>query len=101
MTNGSKSYWIGYVPYPGCASQRMVHYRVSTPYLSPTHSTKVTTQSEAVDIAMRLEATPRGVETLAALAQVQSKLANLIIHLQDMAKVKVLHEHVWCTTCHS
>jgi len=50
---------------------------------------------------MHLEATPRGVETSVGLAQVWSQLANLMMQLHDMAKVKVVCEHIWCTTYHS
>jgi hypothetical protein len=67
----------------------------------PLTQQKVMTQAEAVEITMRLEATPGGTETSIRLAQVQSQLANLTIQLQDMAKTKVMHEHIWCTTCHS
>jgi hypothetical protein len=48
---------------------------------------------------MHLEATLGGAETSVGLVQVQSQLANLTIQLQDMDKTKVMHEHVWCTTC--
>jgi hypothetical protein len=43
----------------------------------PLTQQKVMTQVEAMEIAMRLEATPRGGETLVGLAQVQSQLTNL------------------------
>jgi hypothetical protein len=48
---------------------------------------------------MHLEATPGGGETSTGMAQVQSQLTNLTMQLQDMAKAKVVHEHVWCTMC--
>jgi hypothetical protein len=57
--------------------------------------------AEAIKITMCFEATPKGVETSTGLVQVQLQLSNLTIELQDMAKEKVVHEHVWCTTCHS
>jgi hypothetical protein len=53
------------------------------------------------EIAMRLESTPGGAETLTRLAQVQLQLAILSMQLQDMAKTKVVREHIWCTTCRS
>jgi hypothetical protein len=56
------------------------------------------TQAKEIEIVVRLEATPRGAETLTRLVQVQLQLANLKIQLQDMAKSKAMHEHVWCTT---
>jgi hypothetical protein len=39
----------------------------------------MTTQSEEVEIAMRLEATLGGVDTMVVLSQEKSKLANLKI----------------------
>jgi hypothetical protein len=50
---------------------------------------------------MCLEVTLGGGETSMGLAQVQSKHSNLTMQLQDMVKTKVVHEHVWCTTCQS
>jgi hypothetical protein len=47
----------------------------------PLTQQKVTTQAEAVEITMHLEATPGGTETSVGLAQVQSQLANLTIQL--------------------
>jgi hypothetical protein len=61
----------------------------------------VTTQAEVVEIVMHLEAMPGGGETSTGLAQVQSQLANMTMQLQDMEKMKVVHEHVWCTMCWS
>jgi hypothetical protein len=67
----------------------------------PLTQQKVMTQVEAMEIAMHLEATPRGGDTSIGLAQVQSHLANLTMELQDMAKAKVVHKNVWCTICHT
>jgi hypothetical protein len=53
-----------------------------------------------MEIVMHLEATPGGGETSTGMAQVQSQLTNITMQLQDMAKAKVVHEHVWCTMCH-
>jgi hypothetical protein len=66
----------------------MVYCGVTSPYLSPLTQQKVMTQAEAVEIAMHLEATPGGAETSTGLVQVQSQLANLMMQLQDMAKIK-------------
>jgi hypothetical protein len=44
--------------------------------------------------AIHLEAMPGGGETSTGLTQVQSQLSNLIKKLQDMAKDKVVHNHV-------
>jgi hypothetical protein len=57
------------------------------------------TQEELVEIAMFLEATPGGAETLVGSTQVKSQLANLTMQLQDMENSKVVHKNVWCTKC--
>jgi hypothetical protein len=57
------------------------------------------TQAKEVKIVMCIEATPRGAKTSVRLAHFQSQMAKLKIKLQDMAKTKVVCEHVWCTTC--
>jgi hypothetical protein len=61
---------------------------------------KVTTQVEAMEIVMHLEAMPGGGETSVGMAQVQSHLTNLTMQLQDMAKAKVVHRMcgVLCVT---
>jgi hypothetical protein len=56
-------------------------------------------QVEAVDIVMCLEATLGGDETSMGLAHVHSQLSNIMMQLQDIAKIKVMRKHVWCTTC--
>lgn len=48
---------------------------------------KILTQSKALEIAMKLEATPVG-EASIGMAQIQTQLANLTIHIQDMKKGK-------------
>ena len=57
---------------------------------------KVTSQAEALEITMKLEASPIA-ETSARMQQIQSQLANLILQLQDMKKGKEVKEEVWCT----
>ena len=59
---------------------------------------KVTSQVEALEIAMKLEASPI-VEISAGMQQIQSQLANLTLQLQDMRKGKEVREEVWCTRC--
>jgi hypothetical protein len=59
------------------------------------------TKAVVVEISMCLKSTLGGAETLTGLAQVWSQLANLKMHLQVMAKTKVVCDHVWCTTCRS
>jgi len=54
-------------------------------------------QSEALEIAMKLEASPVG-ETGAGMAQIKSQLANLSIQIKYIKKGKK-REDVWCVTC--
>jgi hypothetical protein len=58
---------------------------------------KVTSQPKALEIAMKLEASPIG--NGVGMAHVQSQLATLRIQLSEITKEKEKHEHVWCTTC--
>jgi hypothetical protein len=51
---------------------------------------KIVSQSEALEIAMKLEASPVG-ENGAGMAQVQSQLAVLTIQLQELVKGKEKH----------
>jgi hypothetical protein len=50
-----------------------------------------------VEIEICLEDTSGGGETSTILVQVQSRLANMTVQLQDMENMKVVHENVWCT----
>jgi hypothetical protein len=65
----------------------------------PLTQQKVTTQVEAWRLQCTWRLHQEGQRHRQGLAQVQSQLANLTMQLQDMAKEKVMHEHVWCTTC--
>ena len=47
---------------------------------------------------MKLEALPIG-DGVAGMVQIQSKLANLTIQLQDIKKGKEAQEDLWCTKC--
>ena len=57
------------------------------------------TQSEALETAMKLEASPVE-ETVVGMNQIQAQLANLTLQLQDIKKAKENHEYLWCTRCH-
>lgn len=59
---------------------------------------KVVLQAEALEIAMKLEASPTG-ETSVGMAQVHNQLANLTLQLQDMKKGKEVREDIWCIKC--
>ena len=48
---------------------------------------------------MKLEASPIG-ETAVGMNQIQAQLANLMLQLQDIKKVKDEHDDLWCTRCH-
>ena len=52
---------------------------------------KVTSQSEALEIVMKLEASPIA-ETSPGMVQVQNQLSNLTLQLQDMQKGKQVRE---------
>ena len=59
---------------------------------------KVTSQSEALEIAMRLEASPMFESTL-GMDQLQKQLVNITLELQSLKKGKEVWEEVWCTRC--
>ena len=61
---------------------------------------KIATQSEALEITMKLEASPIG-ETAVEMNQIQEQLANLTLQLQDIKKDKEYHDNLWCTRCHA
>jgi hypothetical protein len=58
---------------------------------------KVASQPEALDIAMKLEASPVGDD--GGMVQVNTQLATLIIQLAELTKGKEKQEQVWCTKC--
>ena len=58
------------------------------------------TQSEVIDIAMKLEASLVG-ENAIGMNQIQMQLANSMLQLQDIKKGKEHCEEVWCTQCHT
>ena len=59
----------------------------------------MTTQSEALEIAMKLEASPIA-EIVVGMNQIQVQLENLTLQLQDIKKEKEEHDDLWCTRCH-
>ena len=60
---------------------------------------KTVTQREALEIAMKLEASPIG-ESAPGMNQIEVQLANLALQLQDIKKGKENHKYLWCTRCH-
>ena len=62
----------------------------------PLMQQKIVTQTEALELAMKLEASPIG-DGAAGMIQIQSQLANLIIQLQDIKRRKEVQEDLWCT----
>jgi hypothetical protein len=48
---------------------------------------------------MHLDSTMGGGVTSIVLTQVQSKLTNITMQIQDMENINVVHAHVWCTRC--
>jgi len=71
---------------------RLPHIRV------PLTQRKITMQPDALEISMKLEASPIG-ETGVGMAQIQNQLANLTIQLEGMKKGKEVREEVWCIKC--
>ena len=61
---------------------------------------KIATQSEALEIAMKLEASPVG-ENVVGMNQIQTQLTNLMLQLQDIKKGKENHKELWCTRGHA
>ena len=55
-------------------------------------------QTEALELAMNLEASPIG-DSAVGMVQIQSQLANLMIQLQDIKNGKESQEYLWCTKC--
>ena len=60
----------------------------------------IATQTEELELEMKLEASPIGNGTV-GMIQIQSQLANLTIHLQDIKRGREVQEDLWCTRCHS
>ena len=56
----------------------------------------IATQTEALELAMKLEASPIG-DGATGMIQIQSQLANLTIQLQDIKRGKEVQEDLWCT----
>ena len=65
----------------------------------PIMQQKIATQSEALEIVVKLEALPVG-ETAVGMNQIQAQLANMMLQLQDIKKAKEYHDKLWCTRCH-
>ena len=64
----------------------------------PLMQQKVTSQSEALEIAMRLEASPIS-ESALGMDQLQQQLVNITLELQSLKKGKEVREEIWCTRC--
>ena len=64
----------------------------------PLMQQNIATQTEALEIAMKLEASPVS-KTKVGMNQIQSQLENMAIQLQDIKMGKDIHEYVWCTRC--
>ena len=59
---------------------------------------KVTSQGEALEIAMRLEASPLSESTM-RMDQLQKQFFNITLELQRLKKGKEVCEEAWCTRC--
>ena len=59
----------------------------------------IMTQSESLETAMKLEASPVW-ESTVEMNQIQAQLANLMLQLQDIKKDKEYRDDLWCTHFH-
>ena len=64
----------------------------------PLMQQKVTSQSEALEIVMKLEASSLSDSTM-GIDQLQKQLVNITLKLQSFKKGKEVREEVWCTRC--
>ena len=58
----------------------------------------IESQMEALELAMKLEASPIG-DGAVGMVQIQLQLANLMIQLWYNKKGKESHEYLWCKKC--
>ena len=59
---------------------------------------KVALQVEALEIAMKMEASSIA-EASVGMLNIHNQLTNLTLQLHDMKKGKEVREEVWCTRC--
>jgi hypothetical protein len=64
----------------------------------PLMQQKVTLQSEAPEITMRLEASPVSNSTM-GMDQLQKQMVNVTLEQQSLKKEKEVREELWCTRC--
>ena len=58
---------------------------------------KIKDQSEALEIAMKLETAP--IPDNSSIAQIQAQLVKMSMELYEIKKRKAVREEVWCTRC--
>jgi hypothetical protein len=68
----------------------------------PLMQQKIASQSEALEIAMKLESTPMG-ESSSGMSQILSQLTSLSLQVEDIKKDKGKdkREDIWCVRCRS
>ena len=66
----------------------------------PLMQQKIVTQSEALETAMKLEASLVR-EFAVGMNQIQAQLVNLTLQLQYIKKAKEDRDDLWCTRCHA
>jgi hypothetical protein len=66
----------------------------------PLMQQNISLQSEALDIAMKLESTPMG-ESISGMSQILSQVTSLSLQVEDMKKDKGKdkREDIWCVIC--
>jgi hypothetical protein len=62
----------------------------------------ISSQAEALEIAMKLESNPMG-ESISGMSQILSQLTSLSLQVEDMKKEKGedKREDIWCVRCRS
>ena len=66
----------------------------------PLMQQKTMTRSEALETAMKLEASPVG-KTMVRMNEIQAQLENMMLQLQDIKKTNEYCDDLWCTHCHA
>ena len=64
----------------------------------PLMQQKLTTQDEALEMAMKLEASPLA-ETSTGMTTLQTQLANLTLQIHELKKGKEVMQDIWCIKC--
>ena len=64
----------------------------------PLMQQRLHTQDEALEMAMKLEASPLA-ETSTGMTNLQNQLANLMLQMHEIRKGKEIAQDIWCIKC--